>query len=112
MEAVRGRLYSYHKDIKHIKGILAIQLYAASKRANSDGVTVKNYRNRLSRILNWDINDLQRWMEEHQEDYWETFYSWCDTHYFFVSKCKKKTGVGRYVQYPLMQSLCVLQKKT
>ena len=32
MEAVRGRLYSYHKDIKHIKGILAIQLYAASKR--------------------------------------------------------------------------------
>lgn len=111
METVRGRLYSYHKDIKHIKGILAIQLYAASKRANSDGVTVKNYRNRLSRILNWDINDLQRWMEEHQEDYWETFYSWCDTHYFFVSKCKKKTGVGRYVQYPLMQSLCVFTEE-
>ena len=31
MEAVRGRLYSYHKDIKHIKGILAIQLYAAGE---------------------------------------------------------------------------------
>ena len=111
MDAVRAHLYSYSKDIKHIKGILAIQLYAASKRANSEGVTVKNYRDRLSQVLNWDINDLQRWMEENQEYYWESFYTWCDTHYFFVSKCKRKTGVGRYVQYPLMQSLCVFTEE-
>ena len=111
MDAVRVHLYSYSKDIKHIKGILAIQLYAASKRANSGGVTVKNYRDRLSQVLNWDINDLQRWMEEHQEQYWESFYTWCDTHYFFVSKCKRKTGAGRYVQYPLMQSLCVFTEE-
>ena len=111
MDAVRVNLYSYSKDIKHVKGILAIQLYAASKRANSGGVTVKNYRDRLSQVLNWDINDLQRWMEEHQEQYWESFYTWCDTHYFFVSKCKRKTGAGRYVQYPLMQSLCVFTEE-
>lgn len=111
MDAVRIHLYSYSIDIKHIKGILAIQLYAASKRANSGGITVKNYRDRLSQVLNWDINDLQSWMEENQEHYWESFYAWCDTHFFFVVKCKKKTGVGRYVQYPLTQSLCVFTEE-
>ena len=111
MNAVRANLYSYSHDIMHIKGILAIQLYAASKRANSGGVTVKNYRDRLSQVLNWDINELQRWMEEHQEQYWESFYTWCDTHYFLVSKCKRKTGAGRYVQYPLMQSLCIFTEE-
>ncbi|MCD8236105.1 MAG: hypothetical protein LUD00_05515 [Prevotellaceae bacterium] len=111
MDAVRANLYPYRIDIKHIKGILAIQLYAASKRANSDGITVKNYRDRLSQVLDWDINDLQRWMTDYQEQYWESFYTWCDTHYFFVAKCKKKTGAGRYVQYPLMQSLCVFTEE-
>lgn len=111
MDAVRENLYSYHIDTKHIKGILAIQLYAASKRANSGGVTVKNYRDRLSQVLDWDINDLQSWMAEHQERYWESFYDWCDTHFFFVAKCKKKTGAGRYVQYPLKQSLCVFTEE-
>ena len=71
MDAVRVKMYSSSKDIEHIKGVLAIQLYAASKMANSDGITVKNYRDRLSQVLDWDTNDLQRWMEKHQEFYWE-----------------------------------------
>ena len=112
MYAVRHNLYSYSRNISHIKGILAIQLYAASKRANSGGITVKNYRDRLSQVLlDWDMNDLQRWMEDHQEYYWETFYDWCDAHFFFVAKCKRKTGAGRYVQYPLMQSQCVFTEE-
>ena len=112
MISVRHSLYSYSRNIAHIKGVLAIQLYAASKRANSGGITVKNYRDRLSQVLlGWDMNDLQRWMEEHQEIYWETFYDWCDSHYFFVAKCKRKTGAGRYVQYPLMQSQCVFTEE-
>lgn len=112
MYAVKRNLYSYSRKISHIKGILAIQLYAASKRANSGGITVKNYRDRLSQVLlDWDMNDLQRWMEDHQEYYWETFYDWCDSHFFFVAKCKRKTGAGRYVQYPLMQSQCVFTEE-
>ena len=111
MDAVRANLYPYRIDIKHIKGILAIQLYAASKRANSGGITIKNYRDRLSQVLDWDINDLQRWMTDYQEQYWESFYTWCDTHYFFVAKCKRKTGAGRYVQYPIMQSVCVFTEE-
>ena len=112
MNAVRHNLYSYSRNISHIKGVLAIQLYAASKRANSGGITVKNYRDRLSQVLlDWDMNDLQRWMEDHQEIYWETFYDWCDSHFFFVAKCKRKTGAGRYVQYPIMQSQCVFTEE-
>lgn len=112
MHAVRYNLYSYSRNITHIKGILAIQLYAASKRANSGGITVKNYRDRLSQVLlDWDMNELQRWMEDHQELYWETFYDWCDSHFFFVAKCKRKTGAGRYVQYPIMQSQCVFTEE-
>lgn len=107
MNAVRHNLYSYSNNIIHIKGILAIQLYAASKRANEGDVSVRNYKYRLSQILNWDMDELRKWMEEHQEKYWESFYQWCDANFFFVAKCKPKTGTWRYVQYPLMQSRCV-----
>lgn len=44
----------------HIKEILAIQLYAATKREDSGGITEKNYRNHLSQVLDWDIQDLAR----------------------------------------------------
>ena len=64
MKSVRCSLY--RRDLLSIKGILAIQLYAASKRANSNGVTEKNYRERLSQVLDWNINDLQSWMKEYQ----------------------------------------------
>lgn len=102
----------YTSNISYIKGVLAVQLYAASKRANSEGITVKNYRDRLSQVLlDWDMYDLQRWMIDNQENYWETFYDWCDSHFFSVAKCKRKTGAGKYVQYPLMQSLCVFTEE-
>ena len=107
MNAVRHNLYSYSNNIVHIKGILAIQLYAASKRANEEDVSVRNYKYRLSQILDWNLDDLNDWLEEFQEKYWESFYQWCDANFFFVAKCKPKTGTWRYVQYPLMQSRCV-----
>ena len=59
----------------HIKGILAIQLYAATKREDSGGITEKNYRDRLSQVLDWDIQDLQAWMAENQETYWSRLYT-------------------------------------
>lgn len=111
MQSVRSNLYSYSPNIKIIKGILAIQMYAASKRANKDGVTEKNYRERLSQVLNWDLDDLQRWMSDYQEHYWETLYRWCDTHFFDITKCKRKSGAGRYVQYPVKQALCVFTEE-
>ena len=107
MDAVRESLYSYHRDSLFVKGMLAIQLYAASKRANDGFITEKNYRERLSQVLDWDINDLQYWMQEYQEDIWKSLYDWCDKHYFQITKCQKRTGTGRYVQYPVNQALRV-----
>ena len=105
MKSVRCSLY--RRDLLSIKGILAIQLYAASKRANSDGVTEKNYRERLSQVLDWDINDLQSWMKEYQENSWESLYRWCDSHFFYITKCERKEYAGKYVQYPVKQALRV-----
>ena len=53
MLAVKGSLWSSYlsPSLRQIKGILAIQLYAASKRANSNGMTAVNYRDRLVQVL-------------------------------------------------------------
>lgn len=107
MRDVRRTLWSYHRDHLAIKGIVAIQLFAATKRANKDGLTVNNYRDRLSQVVNWDINDLQQWMATNQEDIWLSLYRWCDNNYFQITKCKPCTGKGRYVQYPVNQALRV-----
>lgn len=107
MCSVRKALWNCHHDHLTIKGIIAIQLFAATKRANKDGLTVGNYRNRLSQVLNWDINDLQQWMVTYQEDIWMSLYQWCDDNYFQITKCNPRTGKGRYVQFPVNQALRV-----
>jgi len=107
MSSVRNSLYSNRRDSLFIKGMLAIQLYAASKRANEGNISEKNYRDRLSQVLDWDIYDLQDWMKQYQENMWDSLYRWCDSHYFQITKCERKTGTGRYVQYPINQALRV-----
>lgn len=101
---IRLRLWGYSRTVREIKGLLAIQLYAATKREDSGGITEKNYRERLSQLLNWDMSDLQSWMTEHQEHYWSQLYDWCDSNGFDIAKCYPKTGAGRYVQYPVQQA--------
>ena len=111
MCSARKTLWTCHRDHLAIKGIIAIQLFAATKRANKDGLTVGNYRDRLSQVLNWDINDLQQWMVAYQEDVWLSLYQWCDNNYFQITKCKPRTGKGRYVQFPVNQALRVFTEE-
>lgn len=111
MISVRCNLWNYRRDHYTIKGIVAIQLFAASKRANSEGLTVKNYRDRLSQVVDWDINDLQQWMSTYQENIWLALYRWCDENYFQITKCTPRTGTGRYVQFPVNQALCVFTEE-
>ena len=111
MHSVRNSLWYYHHDHYTIKGIVAIQLFAASKRANSEGLTVKNYRDRLSQVVDWDINDLQRWMETYQENLWLSLYKWCDDNYYQITRCSPRTGTGRYVQFPVNQALRVFTEE-
>ena len=111
MLSVRNNLWSNLFDHYTIKGFVAIQLFAATKRANTDGLTVKNYRDRLSQIVGWEINDLQKWMATFQEDLWLSLYQWCDKNYFQITKCKSRTGTGRYVQFPVNQALRVFTEE-
>lgn len=111
MSAVRSSLYNNRRDNLYVKGMLAIQLYAASKRANEGTISEKNYRDRLSQVLDWNMYDLQDWMKTYQEDIWESLYNWCDRNYFQITKCKRRTGTGRYVQYPINQALRVFTEE-
>lgn len=106
MKSVKSSLWTsyYSPKITQVKGILAIQLYAASKRANSNGITTKNYRDRLVQVLDWDIDRLQEWMVNNQDKYWKTLYEWCDHQGFIIAKSYPKFGAGRYVQYPVQQA--------
>lgn len=107
MHDVRKTLCCYCRDHLTIKGIIAIQLFAATKRANAEGYTAKNYYNRLSQVINWSINDLHHWMKENQEDVWLSLYEWCENNHFKITRCQPRIGTGRYVQFPIQQALRV-----
>ena len=111
MSSVRSVLWRYRHDELSIKGIVAIQLFAASKRANTDGLTVKNYRDRLSQVVDWDINDLDQWMATHQDDIWHSLYTWCDNNYIKITKTKRRNGPYCYVQYPVAQAQRVFNEE-
>ena len=112
LREVRLNLYSTrYPSHLHIKGILAIQLYAATKREDSGGITEKNYRDRLSQLLDWNIQDLQSWMTDNQETFWSRLYSWCEQNDLRIAKCPPKTGAGRYVQFPVQQAARVFTQK-
>ena len=102
------RRYSVSRNAFLTKGMIALQVFAATKRANSDGITERNYRDRLDELLFHDIGELQRWMTDYQDAMWKTFYDWCESNDFRVSRrCKPGYGTGRYVQYPLQEALRV-----
>lgn len=109
MNCVKKNLHK--KDILSIKGIIAVQLYAASKRVCNEEVTNRNYRYQLSNILDWDINDLQLWMSQNQDELWEELYKWCDTHYYKITKCYSREGSWRYIQYPVRHAQCVFTEE-
>lgn len=108
MSSAMCSLQSVASNALLAKGMIAIQVFAATKRANSGGITERNYRDRLSELIFNDTGELQRWMSDYQDWMWGTFYRWCDSNDFRVSrKCTPGYGYGRYVQYPLQEALRV-----
>lgn len=106
MDSVRNSLWSpkVYQNHLYVKGILAIQLYAASIRANSDGLSSSNYRERLVQILDWNLEDLDRWMRFYQDRAWKSLYEWCNRSGFIIAKTYPRSGSGRYTQYPIQQA--------
>lgn len=113
MKEVRTNLRRVSKvNHLHVKGILAIQLYAATKREDSEEVSASNYRIRLCQILGWDMNqDLIPWMRENQDSYWNFLYSWCKQNDFLIDQCNPDYGSWRYVRYPIVQAERVFTQK-
>ena len=103
------RYYTY--DHLLVKGLVAIQLLAASKRADGDNMTAQAYYGRLHQVIGWEVNDLYIWMTKHQDIVWSTLYEWCDKNHFLITKCRPKYGTGRYVQYPIDQALRVFTEE-
>lgn len=107
ISAMRKR-YLVARDPLLAKGMIALQVFAATKRANSDGFTENNYNDRLVDLLFVDYADLENWYKDYQDRMWRTFYDWCDQNDFLISKkCYPFPGKGRYVQYPLQEALRV-----
>ena len=107
----RAMCRCYNYDHLLVKGLVAIQLLAASKRADSDNMTAQAYYGRLHQVIGWEVNDLYIWMTEHQDIVWSTLYEWCDKNHFLITKCHPKYGKGRYVQYPIDQALRVFTEE-
>lgn len=110
---VRRRINSYNaSDIRHVKGLLAIQLYAVSKMADGDGFSAKNYRDRLAELLNIETSDLAVWLRENQDAFWKSLYRWCENNDFEIAKSYPNTGLPYgYVQYPIQQAERVLKEQ-
>ena len=104
MSAASRRLYYYTEDILEIKGLLAIQTYAACRRASGAGYSSRNFRIQLSLLLGWEMKELQKWMVDHQEDYWDRLFQWCEENDYIIPTCRRTWGNGRYTQYPLGQT--------
>ena len=109
LEDAISRRYSIARNAFLTKGMIALQVFAATKRASSDGITERNYCDRLDDLSFHGIGELQRWLSDYQDTIWKTFYDLCDANGFRASrKCKPGYGTGRYVQYPLQEALRVL----
>jgi hypothetical protein len=104
VQSVRKNLWAYISDHYTTKGFAAIQLFAATKRANSGGVTENNYRIRLAEVLQSDVQYVDNWFKDYQDDVWAKLYKWCEDNSFSITKCIPRPGKGRYVQYPLNQA--------
>lgn len=112
LKEVSRNMMNYNAPIEHIKGIVAIQVYAATKRANDALVTSSNYKTRYAELLSWDINDVGWWLREFQDNTWQTLYRWCDQNHYKIVQSTPKSGIPYgYVQYPLQQAERVFTKE-
>ena len=112
----RKSLWEIHWEISELEmlGFIGIQLFAASKMENSDGLSSGNYRDRIcsKEILNIDVNDWQTWARTCQDNLWSKYYSWCSIHGFILeNKCTRFEGKDRYVQYPKSHSSLTLNRE-
>lgn len=102
--------------IEEILGLIAIQLYAASKMETSGGFSSSNFRDRIcdKDVLNLDLNEWQKWATENQDDVWRTYYQWCYRNSFIIANTcqpRKDKRKEKYVQYPKVHASLILNRQ-
>ncbi len=105
---------SEKSSIEDICGLIAIQMYAASKMETADGFSSSNFRNRICDydVLNIDVCDWQKWACENQDNIWKKYYRWChDNSFIITNECQPIVGRDRYVQYPKMHSSLIFNRQ-
>lgn len=103
---VRRYMFQYNitLSINHIKGVIAIQIYATTKRAENSLISKANYRKRLAELLFLEVGELDNWFKNYQDNYWKRLYDWCDNNYIEIPKSYPRDVAWRYVQYPTLQA--------
>lgn len=101
--------FAFKKDrdkVPNFLGLIGIQVYAACSMHKDNRYSARAYNPRLCDLLCIDRSTLDQYFyPKYQEKLWQEFESWAVKQGFFVSLPSKKTGPGRYIQYPLSQSL-------
>ena len=113
LREVRRYMFPYNitLSINHIKGIIAIQIYATTKRADNSLISKANYRDRLAELLSWNVDILKDWFEVYQDNYWKRLYDWCVKNYIEIPKSYPRDYAWRYVQYPIQQAERIFTKE-
>lgn len=100
--------WNYALEDENFFGLAAIQVYVAHQMGEGDGYTSKMYNPRLTDILK--RNDEQSFnieliYEKYQDQLWLKLKMWCKENGYFIEIPNIGKNKGRYIQYPLSQSL-------
>jgi len=87
-------------SIESILGVIAIQLYAASKRERKNNHTERAFIPILQEIISLEKAELNNWLKNWQDKFWQFLFDWCDRNNYYIPRVSAKTGKDRNVQYP------------
>lgn len=85
--------------------LIAVQMYAAYLMDKQEEYGEAAYNPRLCQLLKIEQYQLQQLYSSFQDQLWKDFGSWCHANGFSVQLPSKRSGAGRYTQYPLSQAL-------
>ena len=86
-------------------GFLALQCLVASQMQEEEGFSENQYNKRLETKLGVSDTQLQKLYDKYQENFWESVQLWAEEDYFIFPIPDRKSGSGRFRQYPLSHTL-------
>jgi len=91
--------------VENCFGLCAIQVYIANQMKEEFDLSSRQYNPRLAKYLRISNNKLMQIYSKNQELIWYNLKEFCKKNNFQINIPSKKTGKGRYIQYPFSQAL-------